>query len=70
VKILFGGEFYTGKSILRYHIRNHDGGEGIWTRIDGAWTHVDSNGFNIQLDTMPFDGRITLRVASEKQSKG
>jgi hypothetical protein len=53
-------------SHIAYHVRNRDSGEGIWTRIGGAWTHADGNGFNIQLDTMPLDGRITLRVASEK----
>jgi len=31
-----------------------------------AWAHADGNGFNIQLETVPLDGRIALRVASEK----
>ena len=37
-----------------------------WIRIGSAWAHTDGNGFNIQLETMPLDGRIALRVASEK----
>jgi hypothetical protein len=49
-----------------YHVRNREGGEGFWTRIGSAWAHKDGNGFNIQLETAPLDGRITLRVASEK----
>jgi hypothetical protein len=49
-----------------YHIRNREGGEGIWTRIGSAWQHADGNGFNIQIETVPLDGRITLRVASDK----
>jgi hypothetical protein len=41
-------------------------GKGFWTRIGSAWAHKDGNGFNIQLESTPIDGHITLRVASEK----
>ena len=51
---------------VAYHVRNREGGEGFWTRIGSAWPHADGNGFNIQIETVPLDGRITLRVASEK----
>jgi hypothetical protein len=40
--------------------------ERNWIRIGSAWAHTDGNGFNIQLETVPLDGRIPLRVASEK----
>ena len=53
-------------SHIAYHVRNREGGEGFWTRIGSAWPHADGNGFNIQLETVPLDGRITLRIASEK----
>ena len=51
---------------IAYHVRNHKGSKGFWTRIGGAWAHDDGNGCNIQLETYPVDGRITLRVASKK----
>ena len=39
----------------------------VWpSRIGSAWAHADGNGFNIQLETVPLDERIVLRVASEK----
>ena len=41
--------------------------KGFWTRIGAAWQHKDGKGFNIQLDCMPFDGSISLRVATEKK---
>lgn len=41
--------------------------KGYWTRIGAAWAHKDSNGFSIQLDCVPLDGRISLRAASENQ---
>jgi hypothetical protein len=51
---------------IAYHVRNREGGEGFWTRIGAAWAHKDGNGFNIQLESTPIDGHITLRIASEK----
>jgi len=48
-----------------YHVRDRQGGDSIWTRIGSAWKHADSQGFNIQIETVPLDGRITLRVPSE-----
>jgi hypothetical protein len=53
-------------SHVAYHVRNREGGEGYWTRIGSAWAHADGNGFNIQLETVPLDGRIALRVVTEK----
>lgn len=50
-----------------YHVRDRGGDrKGVWTRIGGAWPHADGNGFNVQIDTVPLDGRITLRVASDE----
>ncbi len=35
-----------------------------WTRIGAAWPHADSKGFTIQLDSIPLDGKISLRIPS------
>ena len=51
-----------------YHVRNHKEGEATWTRIGAAWTHTDGKGFNIQIETVPLDGRITLRTPTESAS--
>jgi len=51
---------------IAYHVRERKGDKGFWTRIGAAWAHGDGNGFNIQVEIMPLDGRISLRVASEK----
>lgn len=51
-----------------YHVRGRgEGKKGFWTRIGGAWTHADGKGLSVQLEVVPLDGRITLRVASEKK---
>ncbi|HZZ26875.1 MAG TPA: hypothetical protein VFE46_02615 [Pirellulales bacterium] len=51
-----------------YHVPERKGKKSFWTRIGCAWPHADGNGFNIQLEGLvPLDGRITLRVVSDKQ---
>jgi hypothetical protein len=60
----------TGKapSHIVYHVRDRgDGQKSFWTRIGSVWPHADAKGFNIQLDVVPLDGRLSLRVASEKK---
>jgi hypothetical protein len=51
-----------------YHVRDRDGPspKSFWTRLGAAWPHADGQGFNLQIACVPLDGRITLRVASEK----
>ena len=53
-------------SHIVYHVRDRNGQKGFWTRIGAAWAHADGQGFNIQIECVPLDGRIALRVASEK----
>lgn len=50
-----------------YQVRDREGKKSFWTRIGSAWPHADGNGFNVQLDCVPLDGRITLRLASESK---
>ena len=58
----------AGKSptYIAYHVR--DGNDkGFFTRIGAAWPHKDGKGFNIQVDFVPLDGKIALRIATEKK---
>lgn len=55
-----------GPSHVAYQVRDgKDGRKGFWTRIGSVWPHADGNGFNIQLECVPLDGRITLRIVSD-----
>lgn len=54
-------------SHVAYQVRDGKGGKSFWTRIGAAWAHGDGQGFNVQLESVPLDGRITLRVASDKK---
>jgi hypothetical protein len=55
-------------SHIAYQVRDREGRKAFWTRIGGAWAHQDGQGFNVQLEGLvPLDGRIVLRIASEKK---
>jgi hypothetical protein len=54
-------------SHIAYQVRERAGKKSIWTRIGSAWPHADAKGFNIQLEGVPLDGRVSLRVLSDKQ---
>lgn len=54
-------------SYIAYQVRDRDGDKGFFTRIGAAWAHGDGNGFNIQLESVPLDGRVVLRTPSEKK---
>lgn len=53
-------------SHIAYQVSDRENGKSFWTRIGSAWAHGDGNGFNIQIESVPLSGRITLRIASEK----
>jgi hypothetical protein len=52
---------------IAYTVRDREGSKSFWTRIGAVWQHADGKGFTVQLEAVPLDGRITLRVVSEKK---
>jgi hypothetical protein len=54
-------------SHFAYQVRDRKGDKAFWTRIGAAWPHADGKGFNIQIEAVPLDGRVTLRVPSDKK---
>ena len=55
-------------SYIAYQVRDRGEGEkGFFTRMGAAWAHKDGNGFNIQLEAFPIEGRVVLRTPSEKK---
>jgi hypothetical protein len=52
---------------IAYQVRDgKQGSKGFWTRIGAAWTNKDGS-LGLQLDVVPLDGRVQLRVATEKK---
>ncbi len=52
---------------VAYQVRDREGQKGVWTRIGSAWPHADGKGFSVQLDAVPLDGRVSLRVAVDRK---
>jgi len=50
-----------------YQVRDRGAKKSFWTRIGSAWPHADGKGFSIQLDAVPLDGRVSLRVIEDKK---
>ena len=40
--------------------------KSTWTRIGALWPHKNGDGFNLQLDCLPLDGRVVLRKPKPK----
>lgn len=56
-----------------YHVRDLNGTsskgkKGFWTRIGSAWPHSDGQGFSLQMDCVPLDGRLNLRILDDKSA--
>lgn len=54
-------------SHIAYFVHETKAGKSFWTPIGRAWAHADGNGFNLQIDVAPLNGRITLRIATERK---
>ena len=54
-------------SHIAYQVRDREGKKSVWTRLGSAWSHADNRGFNIQIEAVPLDGRIVLRIETEKK---
>lgn len=48
---------------IAYQVRESSE-KSYWKPIGAAWLHKDGKGFNVQLDCLPIDGRISLRITS------
>ncbi len=53
-------------SHIAYQVRDGAEGASHFNRIGAAFAHSDGNGFNLKLDSLPVDGRITLRTTKDR----
>jgi len=60
------GQLGRFEALLRAFIREGNGDKSYFNRIGASWDHKDGEGRNIELDTIPLDGRITLRKNKER----
>jgi hypothetical protein len=55
-----------GPSHIAYQVRDGAEGTSHFNRIGSAFAHKDGQGFNLLLDSVPVDGRVTLRTAKDR----
>ncbi len=53
-------------SHIAYQVREGEENKSYFNRIGSVWPHKDGQGYNIQLDSVPVDGRITVRSVQER----
>jgi len=52
--------------LFRSQVRDGQGDKSYFNKVGAAFEHKDGQGFNIVLDAVPVDGRVTLRTPKER----
>ena len=55
---------------IAYNVRESRDGKGFFQRVGAAWPHRDGKGYDVQLDSIPLNGRVTLREMREERMQG
>jgi hypothetical protein len=42
----------------------------MWNKVGSAWLHKDGKGFNVQLESLPVNGRLVIRVNDKESGAG
>ena len=52
--------------LLGYTVRSADeSGRAYCSKVAIAWAHKDGQGYNVQMDALPVDGKLVLRTVSD-----
>lgn len=55
---------HNAPDYLAWHV-TEKGNKSYWNKVGAAWAHKDGNGYTLQLETCPINGRIVLRLPLE-----
>ncbi|WP_066769265.1 hypothetical protein [Sphingobium sp. CCH11-B1] len=47
-----------------------DNDQARWLEIGAAWPNKDNQGFTLQFDALPTDGRVVMREIAERENGG
>lgn len=53
-------------SHLAYQVSEGQDGKSYFNKVGAAFEHRDKQGYNVTLDAVPVDGRVTLRTPLER----
>lgn len=61
-----GNEKKTHPELIGYTVIDRGNNKRVvWSRIAAGWPHKDGRGYDIRLDALPIDGRLTLRFQDQ-----
>ena len=52
---------------IAYNVTEGRDGKGFFNKVGAAWPHKDGQGYELKLDSIPVDGRVTLRELREER---
>ncbi len=52
---------------IAYNVKETKQGKPVFNRVGAAWQHKDGQGYDIQLESIPVNGRVTLRELREER---
>lgn len=52
---------------IAYNVKHSNDGKGHWNKVGAAWQHQDGQGYDLALDSIPMDGRVTLRELRDER---
>ena len=55
---------------IAYNVQESKDGKGYFNKVGAAWQHRDGKGYELHLDSMPMNGRVTLRELREERMQG
>lgn len=53
---------------IAWHVQQK-GDKSFWNKVGASWKHKDGKGMTLQLETLPINGRIVLRVPSKNTAE-
>lgn len=53
-----------------YQVKGDQRDKAFWQPVGVAWAHTDGKGVTMTLDSIPLNGRITMREIAEREEGG
>ncbi|MEM7220028.1 MAG: hypothetical protein AAF515_16800 [Pseudomonadota bacterium] len=54
---------------VAYNVEQGANGKGYFNKIGAAWAHKDGQGYEVNLDAVPVNGRVSLRAQREQRAQ-
>ena len=58
---------HTAYIVRDYTKKDTGEADSSWLKVGAAWLHKDGKGFDLQLEALPVDGRLVIRLNEPKK---